>query len=367
MNTLIGTLALLMMGGTPAYTASSVAPNLEPLPVVKMVRRADTVDLAERTKVIDNLIKAISERYVDVAIAKKISSMLGDWKKSDEFKSLDDVEAFTARTNEIMKALVTDAHLRFRYSKEVQPERKEADRPSADEEKKMKEWVRSTNALFKKVEVLPGNIGYFAFDFFASGKEVGQRMAGVMRFLQNTDAMIIDLRTNGGGDPDGVRMVCSYFFDSKPVHLNDIYMREGNQTEEFWTLKSVDGPRYLNKPVYILVSKRTGSGAEECSYDFQTQRRATIVGEPTWGGANPGGSVRLGDHFNCFIPVGKAINPITKTNWEGTGVIPDVKADPSTSLATVQKMILESFLAKSKDDETKAQYERLIEGLSTKG
>ncbi|MEZ5163407.1 MAG: S41 family peptidase [Fimbriimonadaceae bacterium] len=189
-------------------------------------------------------------------------------------------------------------------------------------------------------------------------------MAAAMNFLSNTDAMIIDLRQNGGGDPSGVQVVCSYFFGEKPVHLNSIYFRPTDETHEFWTLENVDAPRFLDKPVYVLVSKRTGSGAEECSYNLQQLKRATIIGEPTWGGANPGGSVRLHDHFSCFIPVGRAINPITKTNWEGSGVIPDIKCDPAKSLEQAQVLILKELIAKEKDENYKSALEARLKALA---
>ncbi len=149
-------------------------------------------------------------------------------------------------------------------------------------------------------------------------------------------------------------MLCSYLFGKKPVHLNDIYLRQGNQTKEFWTLKNLPAPRFENKPVYVLVSHRTGSGAEECAYDLQNTHRATIIGTSTWGGANPGGVLRLDDHFNAFIPMGRAINPYTHTNWEGTGVIPDVQEDPTSALLAAEKLALKQLLSDAKDpDEVK--------------
>jgi C-terminal processing protease CtpA/Prc len=147
-----------------------------------------------------------------------------------------------------------------------------------------------------------------------------------------------------------VKLLCSYLFD-KPTLINTILFRQGDKTQTVeYKTGNPKGKRYTN-PIYVIVSHRTGSGAEEFAYDLQTQKRATILGENTWGGANPGGNVRLNDHFMAFIPVGMARNPITKTNWEGTGVTPDIKCDPKESLKLAQIMAIKKLLEAAKDDD----------------
>jgi C-terminal processing protease CtpA/Prc len=183
-----------------------------------------------------------------------------------------------------------------------------------------------------------------------------------MTFLSNSDALILDLRRNGGGDPEAIRVLLSYFFD-KRTHLNDIYFRDGNRTIESWTSAKVPGKKYLNKDVYVLTSKRTGSGGEECAYDLQCLHRATLIGTSTWGGANPGGVFRLTDHFSAFIPGGRAINPYTKKNWEGTGVTPDITVDADKALAVAQKMALEKLLAATTDNDDKDRYQQALKTL----
>lgn len=182
---------------------------------------------------------------------------------------------------------------------------------------------REGNAGFKSVKILDGNVGYIDLRGFAgleSGKEVAD---AYMKLMSRTDAIIIDLSKNGGGSPNMVQYLCSYFFNQKLL-LNSLYWREGNTTEEFWTLDDVGGQKMQDIPLFIMTSERTFSGAEEFSYNMQTQKRATLVGQTTGGGANPGRSMRINDNLSVFIPTGKAINPVTKTNWEGVGVIPEV-------------------------------------------
>jgi hypothetical protein len=177
--------------------------------------------------------------------------------------------------------------------------------------------------------------------------------AAAMNFLANTDALIIDLRQNGGGGPQSVVLLCSYLFDKKPVHLNDLYWRKGNRTEEFWTLKEVAGKRYLGRDVYLLTSRRTFSAAEEFAYDLQNLKRVTIVGERTGGGAHPGGGVPVAEHFVVFIPSGRAINPITKTNWEGIGVKPDVEVAADKALETAHQLAIKKLLEKAPTEEAR--------------
>jgi C-terminal processing protease CtpA/Prc len=146
-----------------------------------------------------------------------------------------------------------------------------------------------------------------------------------------------------------VQLLCSYLFGGEPVHLNDLYFRPRDETHQFWTIPYLPGKRYLDKEVYVLTSNRTFSAAEEFTYNLKNLKRATIVGETTGGGANPGGSERVGEHFELFVPSGRAINPVSKTNWEGTGVEPDVKSSADDALSTAHALALEKIVAKTTD------------------
>jgi retinol-binding protein 3 len=163
-----------------------------------------------------------------------------------------------------------------------------------------------------------------------------------------------------------VAALCSYFF-GEATHINDIYDRPRNETRQFWTSPSVPGKRYLGKEVYVLTSKRTGSGAEEFAYDLQTQKRAVIIGEKTWGGANPGEFLRLGDHLAAFVPTGRAINPITRTNWEGTGVLPDIAVPAEDALRVAQVRLLQKRIGVIADPELKKALEERLRELEAGG
>jgi C-terminal processing protease CtpA/Prc len=160
-----------------------------------------------------------------------------------------------------------------------------------------------------------------------------------------------------------VALVCSYLFGPEPVHLNDLYWREGNRTDEFWTRKELSGKRYLNKDVYVLTSKRTFSGAEEFTYNLKNLKRATIIGETTGGGAHPGGGFRINEHFGVFVPTGRAISPITKTNWEGTGVTPDISVPAEQAFHVARLMALKKSLTTLANPDFKSGVEEEIQKL----
>lgn len=312
---------------------------------------------------LDTLIKEMNETYVLPDVATKVEKSLRDWMATAEFDRTADPAIFAKLVNEVMRKEVTDAHLRFRYSESVLPVRANRREASPDELKRYREETKYVNSGFTKVERLKGNVGYVSFEGFWSPEDMKRPLAGAMKFLANVDAFIVDLRENGGGDPMGVRLFCSYFFGDQPVHLNDIVYRDGKKTTvtESWTLKKVEGPRFPDVPLYVLTSKRTGSGAEECAYNFQQLKRGTIVGSSTWGGANPGGRVRLSDHFDCFIPVGMARNPYTKTNWEGSGVQPDVAVDPKNALKEAHKLSVQKLIDSTKDSERREELLQVLD------
>jgi hypothetical protein len=168
-------------------------------------------------------------------------------------------------------------------------------------------------------------------------------------FLHGTDALIIDNRGNGGGDPNTVALYMSYLSEGKPYVVNTFHWREGNRVEEFMT-NDLGGLAYgAHKPVFILDSPATFSGGEELAYDLQVFKRGVIVGEVTGGGANPGGPVPLGHQFVVNLPSGQAVNPVTQTSWEGVGVQPDVPVAAAAALNKAHALAIERLIADAHD------------------
>jgi C-terminal processing protease CtpA/Prc len=320
-----------------------------------------TIDAKIRGEVIDSVLKNLNDSYVFPDVAKKMETDVRNRLKNKEYDSVTSAKAFALKLTEDLQSISHDKHLRVRFSAQAIPVRKEQDVPTAEEKKENEEYLKLVNYGFEKVERMPGNIGYIKFNGFFEPQYGAETVAAAMNFVNGTDSLIFDLRENGGGDPEMVALICSYLFGDKPVHLNDLYFRPENKTEEFWTKPTVLGKKYGDKDVYVLTSNRTFSGAEEFSNNLKVLKRATIVGETTGGGANPGGFVRLTENFGAFIPTGRAINPITKTNWEGTGVKPDVDVPKEQALNTAYLSALNKSLEKTKDERRKAALKQVIE------
>jgi hypothetical protein len=303
-----------------------------------------TIDADTRKQVIDTVLKRLNDSYVFPEVAKATDKVIRDRVAKGEYDQISSSRAFAETLTKDLQAISKDKHLRVRYSHEVLPERQPRAEPTAEQREQERRDMSWMNYGFDKVERLRGNTGYIFFRGFF-GPELGaDAVASAMNFVAGTDALIFDLRQNGGGDPEMVALICSYLFGPEPVHLNDLYWREGNRTEEFWTRKEVPGKRYLNKDVYVLTSKYTFSGAEEFTYNLKNLKRATIIGETTGGGAHPGMGVRINEHFNMFVPTGRAVSPITKTNWEGTGVKPDIEVPAEQALSVARLMALKKSL-----------------------
>jgi C-terminal processing protease CtpA/Prc len=296
--------------------------------------------------VIEALADKLERYYVFPDVGGRIITHLRARLAAGKYDGIEAGGVFCDTLTEDLRAINNDLHLRVRHSVDPRPlyvEEDISDNPERIEEYRQEAAAR--NFGFHKVEILPGNIGYLEQWRLDDAKFASATAIASMNLLASTRALIIDLRANGGGDPVLVALLCTFLFDGEPRHLNSFYSREDDKTRQFWTLPWVPGPRYLDKPVYVLTAKRTASGAEELAYNLQQMQRATIVGATTAGAAHPVGLYQLTPHFEASISNARAINPLTGTNWEGVGVIPDVPVAPEQALTTAHRMALEHILA----------------------
>lgn len=319
------------------------------------------IDAANRTLVIESLLSRLNQSYVFPEVAAQIERSIRTRMKKGEYDKVTSSSVLAQTLTANLAEIAKDRHLGVGFSYEPIPVATEQKEPTAEDRERMRRMTASQNFGFEKVERLNGNIGYMELDGFVTSELGAETAIAAMQFLANTDALIIDLRYNGGGVPGTAQLVMSYLFSETPVHYHSIYWREGDRTEQFWTLPYVPGKRYLGKPVYILMGKRTLSAPESFAYNLQAQKRATIVGEVSAGGANPGREFRINEHFQVFVPTGRAINPVTGTNWEGTGVKPDIDATFKGALKVAHLASLRKLLETATPDRKKEHLKGVIE------
>jgi hypothetical protein len=293
-----------------------------------------TLDAALRQKVVDGITVNLTEFYVQAAIARKMADAIEANQKAGEYDAITDGDVFAARLSKDLENVSHDRHLQVRFSPFKIPPRTE---PTPEDEAHYQAQMEHDNCAFDKVEIVQGNIGYIKFDAFMDPSFCGPTVVAAMGFVAHTDALIFDIRQNRGGQPLMVTMIASYLFD-RPTHLIDIYNRKEDSTTQNWTLSYLPGPRLVKQPVFVLTSRQTFSGAEEFAFDLKNQRRATIVGETTGGGAHPVSGHPIADYFMIGVPFAESLDPVTRTNWEGTGVEPDVKVSADDALRTAEKL-----------------------------
>lgn len=320
-----------------------------------------TLSQTYKIDVITKLSQLMNDHYVFPEVAKATETHLKTQLAAGYFDSFTTDDAFATALTESVQSINKDKHMRIRTNPPYEAPDNSPERAIEEQLNRMNQ-TRWYNAGFVDVKVIPGNVGYLDLRGF-SGLENGQAHAdAAMQFISRADAIIIDLTQNGGGSPRMVQYLCSYFFDNQR-HLNSLYWRDGDVTEEFWTLEHVTGTKLPDVPLYVMTSNRTFSGAEEFSYNMQTQKRVTLVGQTTGGGANPGGTMPINDNLNVFIPSGRAINPITQTNWEGVGVVPDVKTTPEDTYQTTLDLAVEA--AKAYRTKRDARFTQLLQELNS--
>jgi len=338
----ITALGNLIVNDSEPPTVSSLSVRALP-PGVKPVNVVVDTDL--RKQVIDGVNADLDKFYIDAAIAGKMEDTLLAHQKAGDYDKITDGDEFAAQLTKDLQAVSHDRHLRVNFLPFKTPPPHD---PTPEDEARFHQQMEHDNCLFRKVEILPNNIGYIKFDGFVDASFCGPTVAAAMGFIAHTDAVIFDIRENGGGEPDMVTLVASYLFD-KPTHLIDIHDRSENSTVQNWTLSYLAGPRLAKQPVFVLTSKRTFSGAEEFAFDLKNQKRASIVGETTGGGAHPVSGHPVADYFRVGVPFAESLDPVTKTNWEGTGVEPDVKVSADDALDTAEKLANEKIQAEKKD------------------
>lgn len=291
---------------------------------------------------VERAVELLCEHYVFPERAVVAAADLRARRDAGEYDGLAEpalAEALTAR----LAAHCADKHLRVRVRDgrlhtSVSPEHADA---------VYREQLRLSNHGIARVERLDGNVGLLDLRGVTDPGPGGRAIAAAMELVSHTDALIVDLRRNRGGSPDGVIFWTSYFFPDGETHLNSILSGTTGHTRQYWSLAYLPGERYLDRPVYVLTSGFTFSAGEEFCYNLQAQGRARLIGETTRGGAHPTDAFPITPTLEITVPIARSINPVTGTNWEGTGVEPDVAVPAEQAYPVAYRMALEHVLATS--------------------
>jgi hypothetical protein len=278
-------------------------------------------------RIVEAAIANVKEHYVDRSAAEAVAETLETHERKGDYSQVTDGQALADRLTKDMKEVSHDAELVVVYSEQALP-----DHPVAPSEaiKRYRAAMMAQNCTFENVEILPHSVGYVKLNSFPDVSVCEAAATTVMQSLNHAQAVIFDLRDNRGGFPEMVALISSYLFD----HPEYLYNPRENTTARSWTRSPVPGNRLADKPVLLLTSARTASGAEQFCYDLKMLKRATLVGETTRGAAHAGVFHRLDEHFGIGIPETRPINPFSDHDWEGVGVEPDVKVDAAVALET---------------------------------
>ena len=300
-------------------------------------------------------LRLLRRNYVSPSLAGQAAAAIEARLAAGEYDDLDE-EALAERLTSQMQEICDDKHLRVgtRPPRQGRPERggpgepgprrprPPGPGPGRDEPAGPR---RPGNYGIYRAQRLDGNIGYLDVRGVPGSEEAGPVIAAAMELISGTYALIIDLRRNHGGSPHAVVLWCSYFFPDGNTHLNDIFSADTGETRQFWSLTYLPGTRYLDRPVYVLTSAETFSGGEDFAYTLQAQGRAEVIGETTGGGAHPTRMIPISATMGIGVPFARSVNPVTGTNWQGTGVIPDTAAPATQAYDVAYRKALQHVLS----------------------
>lgn len=345
-----------MKGRTVSATCACVVALVV---VVTVQSMSGVVEQAERDAVLSALTSRLNAGYVLPDSVDRITRALTAANARGEYTHQPPKDFVDSVNRTLLKASA-DKHLAIYFQPAVVEATPAAGRTASIEPRER------MNFGFGRLERLSGNIGYLEILAFADRRPEAERTASaLLSTLANFDALILDVRRNGGGNTPMMAFVASYFFDAAPVHLSDIFWRDTGDIAQFWTEAVVPGRRSSRQPLYILTSAQTFSGAEDFCYALQHLKRAVLVGETTGGGAHSGrGLQRLTPSFTAFVPVGRSVSPITHTNWEGTGVVPDARTPAGQALGVAHLSAVRALLERETDAQWKPTLQRLLDDLS---
>lgn len=276
----------------------------------------------EINNVVSSIAKLIEQHYVSLEIGKKISDLIITKNKNGAYRNITDAHKFANQLTSDLRSFNGDLHLKVNILS--------ANNSSVNKNVPQQVDYKGiwSNYGFQDIKILDGNIGYIKINHFTKWnhfKEAKKVITATFNTLQNTDALIVDVRNNGGGFEAIVAYFISYLFEGDPIHLSDYYIRFNDKKTSIWTTSDIPGKKLPNIPVYVLVNNRSTSAAESLAYMLKHQKRATVIGEITAGAGHGALTHKVFNQFSVSISSAETINAVTKTSFEKVGVIPDIK------------------------------------------
>ncbi|MDI1462104.1 S41 family peptidase [Catellatospora sp. KI3] len=293
-------------------------------------------------ELVDSVLTLMCAHYVFPERAVFAAANIRERFDAGRYEGLDEA-GVVERLNADLRELCADKHLRLRARRGRHADGGEG--APGDVLAAYRERLRTDNHRIGRVERLDGNVGYIDLRGVTDPAVGGRAVAAAMELVSHTYALLLDLRRNRGGSPDGAVFWSSYFFPDSGTHLNSIESAETGATRQYWSLPYLPGERYLDRPVYVLTGPDTFSAGEEICYNLKAQSRAVLVGESTAGGAHPARALPLTATLELTVPYARSVNPVTGTNWEGAGVEPDVSVPAEEAYAVAYRAALEHVLA----------------------
>ena len=328
----------------------------DPDPATPRISMPDDGSLAAEQmsgrEIVAAVLPLLRANYVLPELAEQAAAAVEARLAAGEYDDLDEV-TLTELVTSHLQEITGDRHLALRLGGGPAPRRERPGEPAEPGEHEdhetrrlaMRRRGRLDNFGIRRVERLDGNIGYIDLRRMPVPANAGPAIAAAMELVAGTYALIIDMRHNGGGSPEGVALWCSYLLEERPTHLNDIFHADTGETRQFWALPYVPGTRYVDRPVYVLTGSHTFSGGEELCYNLQALGRAELIGETTGGGAHPTRGFPISPAVHIGIPFARSVNPVTGTNWQGTGVVPDVAVPEAQACDVAYARALRHVLA----------------------
>ncbi len=360
---LMGLISLISLMANIALSKDAISSDKNIGEIAAQHAKSYKLDARTREKLVKEISETMLINYVFEEVAQEMGNDLKRRLSNGEYDAIEDAGELARKLTKDLRDVSHDQHIEvILWEDKVEAEPTSEEREKRREE--AKQYARLRNSGIQKYELQDGNIGLLELNEFINKEFAEPTIVSTMALASNSDALIFDLRKSRGGDPETVALICSFLLGGEKVHLNDMYFRRINLTNSYWTEPQAKNLRIPNdKPVYVLTSRQTFSAAEEFAYDLQSLGRAIIIGERTRGGAHFVNRFQLNESFAMYTPIARPINPITKTNWEGAGVIPNIEVPVGDALKEAKKHALRYMIEREQNLDRKSKLKQSLEQL----